>query len=332
MLNSSTGLGVVNRNVTLTLYQTQKYTYSQQYPNLRTNQSGYAWIELYLSPQANNNQTVFNVVASFGGDSVSTATASMTLLNGTSYAVCTTLQYNSFKPSSNSTSITVTPQTTTGATTLINQEQMQKDAESKGWFTIDPEFSWSYPWVRLHLKLNMDLPQGNRAVDYGWSPLPYGTSCTANFAVLNEVLNEFSVDIESHILLSLVFSFAIRTGIYLFMGATGFALGIAIALYWAYAIIDGLIFYLTSSNNPKAWLATFITQLWSLGAGVVEGMFAAGRFLTAVSRWILGQVSHVMNSMWAMRLNFFNISGILFTIFDFLIMVAYLGAYFLTVG
>jgi hypothetical protein len=59
----------------------------------------------------------------FNCDIVSIANATMTTLNGTSYAACTTTQYNNYKPSSNSTAITVLPQTTTGATTPCNLTQ-----------------------------------------------------------------------------------------------------------------------------------------------------------------------------------------------------------------
>jgi hypothetical protein len=121
LLNNSTSQGIAGKTVKLTLNQTQKYS------NF-TDADGFARIMLWLTPQANNNQTNYNVVASFDGDGTSIAHATHTLPNGTMYDVCTTIQYNNYKPSSNSTTITVTPQTTTGATTLMNTEHMQADA------------------------------------------------------------------------------------------------------------------------------------------------------------------------------------------------------------
>ena len=127
-----------------------------EYANI-TDTSNLTRIVLWLSPQANNNQTAYNVVASFDGDGTSTATASLTLLNGTAYTVCTTLQYNSYKPSSNSTTITVTPQTTTGATTLMNQEQMQAAAGTKGLEVWGPDsFSILPPFFKLHARVLID--------------------------------------------------------------------------------------------------------------------------------------------------------------------------------
>jgi len=110
-------------------------------------------VTLFLTPPAGGNLT-YNVVASFSGDTASTATATMTTLNGTTYDVCTTTQYNSYEPSSNSTSITVTPQTTRGATTLMNPAQMQADAETKGLQVWGPD-SWSIfpPFFKLHARV-----------------------------------------------------------------------------------------------------------------------------------------------------------------------------------
>jgi hypothetical protein len=98
------------------------------------------------------------VVASFDGDAnPSIARAYHTLPNGTIYDVCTTIQYNNYKPCSNSTTITVTPQTTTGATTLMNQEQMQQDAGSKGLEVWGPDsFSILPPFLKFHAKVGID--------------------------------------------------------------------------------------------------------------------------------------------------------------------------------
>ena len=131
--------GVSSKTIKLKLNQTE-------YSNT-TDANGLAQFVLWLSPQADNSQTNYNVVASFGGDSTLVAKARFTLPNGTQYDVCTTIQYDSFKPSANSTSITVRPQTTDGATTLMNQEQMQKDADIRIWH----EFSWLPPWYKLHI-------------------------------------------------------------------------------------------------------------------------------------------------------------------------------------
>jgi hypothetical protein len=124
---------------------------STVYSNTTTD--GVAKFMLYLTPPTGGNLT-YNVVASFNGDSASTATATMTTLNGTTYDVCTTTQYNTLEPSSNSTAITVTPQTTLGATTLMNPAQMQADAETKGLNAWGPDsFSIFPPFFKMHARV-----------------------------------------------------------------------------------------------------------------------------------------------------------------------------------
>jgi hypothetical protein len=196
-LLSSGGSPVCGKNITLTLNSTSYIT--QQYPSLRTNASGYAWIALYLSPQADNNQTVYNVVASFAGDSASTATATLTTINRTTYDVCTTTQYNTYEPCSNSTSITVTPQTTRGATTLESSKQMQQYAQSKGWLTFYNEWSWAYPWYRLHAKITI----GAVLLDIGFSPaLPFGTTFSIqNIQTLASTLAQINAEIWQDVML-----------------------------------------------------------------------------------------------------------------------------------
>jgi hypothetical protein len=92
-LMSGSSLVTQQKTITLKLNNTV-YT--------NTTMNGVSKFILYLSPQANNNQTAYNVVASFAGDPASTATATMTTLNGTAYDVCTTTQYNKYEPSTNS--------------------------------------------------------------------------------------------------------------------------------------------------------------------------------------------------------------------------------------
>jgi hypothetical protein len=101
---------------------------------------------------------------SFWGDSNKTARAYLTTPNGTQYAACTTIQYSTYKPSANSTSIIIMSQTTTGETTLKSPEQMQKDAEHSGGLRPEARFSWGFPWFSLHYILAFE---GADALDIG---------------------------------------------------------------------------------------------------------------------------------------------------------------------
>jgi hypothetical protein len=163
---------------------------------------GNATWTLSLSPKANDSATVYNVAVSFAGDKASTATATMTTINGTTYDVCTTTQYNTYEPSSNSTSITVTSQTTIGATTLMNMEQMQKNAEAPGGgLSVYPEFSWWYPWFRLHFAWKYN---GQTMLDVGIAILPGAD--TANFpdTTFKGKINEWFFNIATSVFVGLI--------------------------------------------------------------------------------------------------------------------------------
>jgi hypothetical protein len=91
-LVGGSGVGLPDRTLTLELNDTQ-----HEY-NATTNNLGNATWTLQLSPQANDSATTYNIIVSFAGDvPVKTAAAYLTTPNGTSYAVCTTTQYNSLE-------------------------------------------------------------------------------------------------------------------------------------------------------------------------------------------------------------------------------------------
>lgn len=117
-------------------------------------------------PAINYEQTVYNVQAEFDGDSPCNAVAYSTTPNGTQYAVCTTTQYG-YKPSSNSTVLTVTPESTQTMTPTKTPGQLQQDAKDSGWLSVYGEWSWWYPWYRLHVVINMN----GAKIDVGFSPI-----------------------------------------------------------------------------------------------------------------------------------------------------------------
>lgn len=89
-------------------------------------------------------------MAGFENDKSCNATAYVATPNGTQYAVCTTIHYG-FKPSSNSTMLTVEPHGTTATTPTKTPEELQQEAENSGSLRHEHEFSLWYPWYRLHL-------------------------------------------------------------------------------------------------------------------------------------------------------------------------------------
>jgi hypothetical protein len=87
-------------------------------------------LTLNLEP-ADNKLTTYNTQAVFDGDEPCSATAYGYTPNGTEYAVCTTVQYG-FKPASNSTWLTVEPQSTQVMTPTKTPEELQQEAEQSG--------------------------------------------------------------------------------------------------------------------------------------------------------------------------------------------------------
>ena len=108
---------------------------------------------------------LFDVRTVFEGDEPCTATAYGHTPNGTEYAICTTIQYG-FKPTCNSTWLTVETQAIQVMTSTKTPEEMQAEAESSGWLRLEPRFSWWYPWYRLHIQINV-----NPRIHVGFNPL-----------------------------------------------------------------------------------------------------------------------------------------------------------------
>jgi hypothetical protein len=206
-------------------------------------------------------------------------------------------------------------------TTTKTPEQLQAEAESSGWLRIEPEFSWWYPWYRLHLVLDVNLPQGHLSMDYGWTFLPFG-QCLEMNEVAAEVFNDMAANIARELITSYFIGKLAQHVASLLLGKTLAGTVVAIAGYAFYSGISTLLIYKQSGDNPFAWLVGFISS-------AVGGTFGAFRdgleklkgFLTAASRRLQREISHIMNSCWARGLNFFDITGIAFALIDFAFMV-----------
>ncbi len=79
------------------------------------------------------------------------------MLDGTRYAACTTMQYNGYKPSANTTMLTVDPRAT-GMMTAKSPEQMQQEAESGNHLATEAKFSWWNPWFWLQSTVRDNQP------------------------------------------------------------------------------------------------------------------------------------------------------------------------------
>ena len=153
--------GISNRRVKITVNQNDYWS--------STNLSGYFCLSLNLPP-VNNNASTYTISASFE-DNVTqplSATAWAKTLDGQDYAACTTVQYG-YKPAYNTTTLTISAQSTEMMTTTMSPAEMQQEAEQSGALTIWHEWSWTYPWYRLHVKVHV-----NPTIHVGFNPILLG--------------------------------------------------------------------------------------------------------------------------------------------------------------
>ena len=134
--------------------------------SVQTDSQGHFVKVLGLQTVNNSTSTLYVISASFNGDTAVTATAQGETLDGQDYPACTTIQYNDYKPSANSTSLVIEPQASQVKQQTKTPEQMQQEAEQGGGLTIWHEFSWTYPWYRLHIKMHV-----NPTIEVGFNPL-----------------------------------------------------------------------------------------------------------------------------------------------------------------
>ena len=120
---------------------------------------------LYL-PAVDNEPTNYQVEFAFYGDNAQNLTGNAFLPNGTQYAVCTTLQYFSYMPAANCTWVTVEPQTAHATASTQTPEELEQEARSGGALSVWHEFSWWYPWYRMHVVISV-----NPTWDIGFNPL-----------------------------------------------------------------------------------------------------------------------------------------------------------------
>ena len=158
LLNATSGIS--GRRVTITVNDTQ-------YLSSVTNASGYFRLSLNLQA-VSNNATTYVVTASFEDNSTApiNATAWATTLNGQQYPACTTIQHG-YEPAYNTTTLIVLPESTEVLAMTTSPEEMQKEAQNSGSLRVYSEWSWWYPWYRLHVAINMN---GAR-IDVGFSPI-----------------------------------------------------------------------------------------------------------------------------------------------------------------
>jgi len=259
---------------------------------LATNPDGSFSLTLNLQP-VDDKPTAYNVQAVFEGDEPCGATAYAFMPNGTEYAVCTTSQYG-FKPSSNSTWLTVEPQSTQVMQSTKTPEQMQQEAEDEGWLKPPrPWFSWWYPWFRLYYTM---VYNGQDILEIGLSPI--GGDDIIPSSTFNDWLNDAINDliaypiVKAYLIGFITGEIAACAGMY--GGPPGFIAGLALSL----AIKAGLL--LATWDSAEGLKGAFVGAVFSLAYG----------FITTLKKVVdlgITAISELLNLLKVSELNFWRL-------------------------
>jgi hypothetical protein len=145
---------------------------------------------------------------------------------------------------------------------------MQQQAKDKGWLSVYNEWSWWYPWYRLHVKVNLDP-----TIDVGLNPiLPGGETC--QFDELGVFASTVQKVWESIVedLLGLLAEYVLAK----FLSATPAWIPIEILKNIAQGVSLGLAWSQRDSVLAIS-LASFLMGIVACGGSVAE-KFASGLF------------------------------------------------------
>jgi hypothetical protein len=271
----------------------------------------------------NDELLLFNVQAVFDGDEPCSATAYALTPNGTEYAVCTTIQYG-FKPISNNTWLTVEPQSTQVMTTTKTPEQLQQEAEDSRWLSTRHEFTWWYPWYRLHLNMSTAPP-----IELVFAPFALDMNVKIydeqDFAQKLEDAFDIGYDlawgiIAGHIAAEIAARILGKSSILALFLAIGINAGVQVAL--AYAAN-------ANQKTARTWLISFFASLISAGGTAVVNLFTGTllKWMTSIVKRLTGTVCHVFNSWWGSGLAWDLITAIPFILLDVVLALFFYNNY-----
>jgi hypothetical protein len=220
-LVNGSGYPLSSQNVTLTVNGTA-------YALPPTNGRGYVTLHLALQP-GDTSANMYEVMATFNGTNPRSFSINGTDPYGDQYAMCTTNQYD-LRPSTNSSTLAVLLQTTDAITASKTMEQIQNEAEDSGTLRVRDQWTWLYPWFRVHFQF---VPNGTVEYDDGISPLPFGNTLEYTAFMNNTVVN-FVVNANLAILSAIVLS-QFQGYVISMLGPAGFlaALTISLTAKWA---------------------------------------------------------------------------------------------------
>jgi hypothetical protein len=205
------------------------------------------------------NETItYNVQATFEGTGAQHATLNSTTFDGEDYTVCT-VTYFQYKPSANMTTVTIEPHATDVMVPIKSPEELEQDAKATGFYRVEPEFSWWFPWFRLHFIGEYD---GSRLLDIGNALVPLADSAFIDPSFAEQI------DLRINDLPGLLLTGMIIGEILVWQAGNAgpFVFGAAV-LTWI--IWKMLLLELAYNSMEQLWVS-LIANLISLAIGVIN--------------------------------------------------------------
>jgi hypothetical protein len=228
-----------------------------------------------------NTSVSYTVKAVYEGCNVSTATLNATDFEGNSYTVCSTF-YSYYKPSANVTTFVVEPQVTETETSTKTPEQLQQEAQDSGWLSIYSEFSWWYPWYRLHF---VGIYGGESMIDVGVAVLPL-VDCASLNTLLNVKIDTQITDLPGILLTGMIMG---ETAIWLAGNAGPLAFAIFVG---GWILIKLLLFQYAWNSAEKLWeslignfISTIISAFNALAQFLPEALQALASGVASMKNW-----------------------------------------------
>jgi hypothetical protein len=282
---SPLGGQAVTLNVNGTAYalQTNQSAYQDQ--------SGYVTLYLTLQPGDAGAANAYQVMAMFNGTNPRSANLTAEDPYGDQYAVCTTIQYD-LRPSTNSSTLAVLLQSTDAITAAKTAEQMQQQAQDSGWISVYSEWSWWYPWYRLHVKIDV-----NPTIDVGFSPvLPGGETYSWDglgffSGLTGEVISDVVLDFAG---LFTTFFIARHASMVPIVGA-----GVGLAIELGKIAVQSTLLYFTDWQNRGSGLlgvaiGNVLMGILALKASIAEAFI---RDLMRLCKWVASALMNMFDAL-----------------------------------
>jgi len=148
-------------------------------------------------PAADNQPTNYQIEAIYNGDNALNLTLYGKTPDNTLCALCTMLQYYGYKPSTATATLTVEPQTTLLLMANKTPEQIQQEAMQNGTLSFWHEWSWWFPWYRMHF---VGKYSGETIIDVGVAALPFADTGYFPDTPFKEKINEWLAKIAWNVI------------------------------------------------------------------------------------------------------------------------------------